>query len=33
VRFTPEELATLAFAPGAITGGRYPAFVERFAAR
>ena len=35
VRFSAEELATLehVFAPGAIAGGRYPEFVERFAAR
>ena len=35
VRFTPDELASLdqAFAPGAIAGGRYPAFVEQLAAR
>ena len=35
VRFTVAELATLeqVFAPGAIAGGRYPEFVERFAAR
>lgn len=35
VRFSGDELVMLerVFAPGAITGGRYPAFVERFAAQ
>ena len=35
VKFTPHELAALdqAFAPGAIVGDRYPAFVQKYAAR
>ena len=35
IRFTPDELAALnrVFAPGAILGDRYPAFVQKFAAR
>lgn len=35
IRFTPGELAALdrAFAPGAIRGDRYPAFVQQFAAK
>ncbi len=35
IRFTPDELAALnrAFAPGAILGDRYPAFVQQLAAK
>jgi hypothetical protein len=35
ITFSQDELATLdrVFAPGAIVGDRYPAFVQKFAAR
>ena len=35
IRFSPQELAGLdrVFAPGAIVGDRYPAFVQKYAAR
>ena len=35
IEFSAEELAALdrAFGPGAIVGDRYPAFVQKFAAR